>query len=176
MNIIILMLLAINPVQTDSFGGIIKKPVPSIQDMEFERIQIEWIAEQRTVHSLDEVLPWREAALIRQLDNNDPECRLLVEDELYRMGPKALTALLWGKRLNKKPHIVHMCNLLLGELYICPKCKKDRNYYCSECDGTRDMRYHKIYDPVTDDILIVPKNLFNPKPSSRTWDDEDEPG
>ncbi len=49
------------------------------RDLEFERIEVEWIAETRTVRNLNQVLPSETANLIRLLGNADYAARMLAE-------------------------------------------------------------------------------------------------
>lgn len=147
---------------------------PIVQDMEFKRIQIEWIASTKTVGNLEHVLPWRQALLIRSLGCEHGDCRALARDELSRLGHEAFDALVWGTRM-KDREIAYVSTALLNCLYLCSDCNGlgevdvppakevgwilgDQEFEddeggwggggirtCQQCDGTGDARYNVKY-------------------------------
>lgn len=134
---------------------------PTIQDIEFSRVQVEWIASTGTVHNLEDVLPRRQALLLRQLDCDHWECRELARDELASLETDALDTLCWGTRL-KRPEVVQQSERLIDLLCVCDECggtgvcstcwglakftckaECDWSRRCMKCKGAIDLRYRR---------------------------------
>lgn len=130
----------------------------SAQDIEFQKVQVDWIISTNKIKDLEQVMSWREANVLRQLDCNDYVCRRLAKDELKTVRYEVL---IWGMRTKNK-QIVHECTLLLDLKYICKicngsgkcvycgpnnsSCKRcDWKSNCSECRGSGDTRYELKY-------------------------------
>lgn len=154
---------------------------PTVQDMEFDRIQIEWIASTKTVTNLEHVLPQNHAFLIRSLGCEHYGCRVLAREELSRLKFEAFDALVWGTRVNDF-EISSASLLLLNQLYICPHCDGSGevsvpdmpqipdgddwddggpvNRTCLHCTGTGDTRYIFSYNGPFADEKIIPAVIF----------------
>lgn len=137
-----------------------------VRDLEFTRIEIEWVASTGTVRDLNKVLPRRQADLIRQLNCDHYTCRRLAFDELSRMGDEAIPALCWGLRI-KSAEVQDACKRLLSPLFLCRNCdgtgecqgckglpvgdpdacpfQCDWSRRCRTCDGAGDLRLRRIH-------------------------------
>ena len=164
MILIAAMILALNPAHA-----------------EWDRTQIDFVAETRTVRNLEQVLPRRQAELLRLLDSNNYTVRGLAQAEIVRMGDKAHEMLCWGCRVDK-PSISELCKLLLAKLFWCPAClgrgeclacvvdaegylnycPNDCDHYgrCVECDGAGDIRYRRTGLWDDGDELFEEKDYF----------------
>jgi hypothetical protein len=91
------------------------------REFEWERIQVEWIADTKTVKELEQVLPGDEARLLRVLGNDDHTARMLAYDEIKRRGPTFRNALYWGLRVKDKT-IQELSAQLLTRLFDCEHC------------------------------------------------------
>lgn len=140
----------------------------SFAEMAMARAEIDSIANFGGVHNYEEVLPWRQALLIRQLGCGRYSCRALARDELTGMGHEAFEALCWGYR-SRDPEIRDAAGGLLERLYDCPRgCPRwfyrgDNDYGimwdygCLKCRGTGSIaRYFNWNDgaPVPVDRAI----------------------
>jgi hypothetical protein len=124
-------------------------------DVEFMRVEVEWmISTLPANHPLDfaSVLPWRDAALLCQLDCDRAACRDLAWDELDRKADP--WPLLWGIRWGSN-HVRHECDRILEGLlhrrYACRSCRgrghgKDPREWCTSCGGVGDLRYEMRWD------------------------------
>lgn len=136
------------------------------RELEWERLQVDWIAETGTVKSLEDVLTTHEAELVRLLGDPRYAVRALARDELRRMGRDASLALAWGARL-KDQEISSTSRLLRELLYVCRRCEgtgkcpcdhgKNHelrcgdgcswNGYCVVCEGSGDVRWEMKWEP-----------------------------
>jgi hypothetical protein len=101
------------------------------RDFEFERIQVEWIAEVSKVPNLEAVIPGDEARLLRVLKNPDYTARELAHAEIERRGADARNMLYWGLRVDD-PNIRHHSALILYRLFNCENCGGAR--MCPSCE------------------------------------------
>lgn len=90
-------------------------------DLEFRRIQVEWMADSGAIHDFDQVLGRREAALLRSLGCEHGNCREVAEDTLAGMGNRAADAIFWGIRA-KDPDVAQRCRRLMARLFSCRAC------------------------------------------------------
>lgn len=105
------------------------------RELEWERLQVEWIASTETVTSLEDVMPTRQAELVRLLGDKRYVVRLLASEELQRQGKQASGALAWGMRC-KDREIADAAGQLRGLLYVCQHCMGGG--ICPACVATRD--------------------------------------
>jgi hypothetical protein len=104
----------------------------AVRGLEWDRVQVEWIAAATRVRALEDVLPRRHAVLVRQLGNPDYEVRWLATGELARMGRDASEALAWGLRV-RDPEVRDRAGRLRERLYRRPEP-------CHSCGGTGEDR------------------------------------
>ncbi len=90
-------------------------------DLEFERAQIDWMADAKVVRDLDQVLDRDHASLIRLLGDDRSVVRQLAADELSRRGQSANAALCWGLRSNNAT-IRDESARVRRRLFLCQAC------------------------------------------------------
>lgn len=137
-----------------------------VADLEFTRIQIEWIAATGVVRDFEQVLPRRQAMLLRSLGCEHHNCRTLARDELEDMEHDASMALCWGMRA-KDPAIAMACRTLYGRLCRCNECNGSGQVYikysdywtrCVVCGGLGDHRLVKRL--IEGGEVVMPAELF----------------
>jgi hypothetical protein len=137
-----------------------------VADLEFTRVGVEWIAATGVVHDFSQVLPERQALLLRSLGCEHYGCRTLARDELAGMGRAAGVALCWGMRA-KDFGIAAECRALYGRLCRCRKCDGvgripygvgDYTSTCEDCGGLGDLRLEKRW--AEGEEVVVPAELF----------------
>jgi hypothetical protein len=159
---------------------LLQNPMPegelfdNARDLDFDRVQTQWVAEAAGVHDLDRVLDERHALLIRCLGSKTYDARKLATLILTEEKERAIPALMWGT-LSKDAEIARKCEVLLYRFYICVACDgageiriarepwdRDpdgaayRMVTCRECMGYPDPRF--FADWQTEKML--PRNLW----------------
>jgi hypothetical protein len=135
---------------------------PQARSMALAEAQVDFVALTRTVHDLEQVLPRRQAMLIRQLGCEHADCRTMAREELELMDSGAHVALAWGTHA-RDPEVRATCRRLLDRLYRCSTCggrgevdlNAGRKTYgmpaftyveqCSTCHGSGDPRFRVEY-------------------------------
>lgn len=152
----------------------------SARALVWEQMAVDWIASTGTVHDLEDVLPRRQALLVRALGCEHSGCRELARDELVRQGEAAWTAIAWGLR-SRDPEVRSACRKLAARLFACSRCAgtgevdeetgtlakrpHSRTRYwitCPDCKGTGDLRYRTRRVKVGDDFetILIPVDFF----------------
>lgn len=131
-------------------------PIDTAADLEFRRIEINWIADTHIIYDLDQVLSHYDAVLIRALGSKHYEIRWLAQETLIRLRYESFPAVCWGTR-STDPEIKYISNMLQARFFICPDCDNaDRPWNCTTCYGSGDLRYRGR----DEDGRLIPAYLF----------------
>ncbi len=145
------------------------------RDLQFEEIQVDTVISMCHVDSFQDVLPDRDAWLVRLLGDERYVVRDLAGAELARRGRAASVALAWGCR-EKNTWISGPARRLRDAMFACPACEASRRCDacrwwppgfecpagcgvdpgpCFACDGTGDLRFKYSLN-----WMIVPRDVF----------------
>ena len=101
-------------------------------------------------HDLNQVLPARDATLIRLLAEDKGEYRQFAQELLIERSDSAFDTLCWGTHYKPSLEVRETCKRLRNRLYICrdcsgtglcPQCRGKEEISCNFCD--RDLRHCK---------------------------------
>jgi hypothetical protein len=152
------------------------------KDILFAQVQESWVKDATVVYNLDQVLPVRQAYLIRRLGDGHRDCRDVAEAQLQLLGDDALRASAWGMMM-RDPEVSMRSRRLYNRFLRCPRCEGDgmchacngqsniqkpcpRNcgveFYCTYCKGSKSVRYTKNF---LGDFVEI--DYFEPRKGSR---------
>ncbi len=160
----------------------VAKNVPeNVLDMEFTRIQEEWLWENDLVLGMKRAIALEDCKLVRKLGCPSWMCRDEASAELRKRGLSAIRIVFWGTKEHDQEIVLRSKNIL-NRMYACQHCKgtgrcpacggsgscqmEHCNWTgeCRACDGAGDYRFWVYRDTNTDDGYVkVRRDMFREK-------------
>lgn len=137
--------------------------VEDLRDLEFERVQEEWVYQLHVVRRLEDVIPSSQVKIIKRLRCKDYDCREAATDDLVSLGRKGFRAAFWGSKMNPLllddrgysiyAEVVEHCKAVLSSFYRCARC--GGSGMCPSCTNT-PVKYWRLQ------VLCYPTKSAHP--------------
>lgn len=136
-------------------------PAPAVsairaQDVEFARVQEEWIFRSAPRASAEARIP----ALVRQMGSSDWRERESAHKAISAHSDRYFGALITAERFSRDAEIRWRCAAILDDYCVCRHSHDDYTL-CPNCENSGDVRYARAYDS-DGSCYRVSRDLFSP--------------